>query len=108
MSALHWRHKSNELNGVSLGLRFDYEFHMPISRIFNPFAEYGLGVALISDTTIGARDMSSAFHFKNQLGLGLRTRHFDFFVRVSHFSNASMAAPNDGLDVLAVGVMFTY
>ena len=107
-SALHWTHELNSLTGVSSGLRFDYDFDSLTTYGVKPFVEYGLAVGLISDTVIAMRDLSTAFHFKNQLGIGLRTKGADFFFRISHFSNASIAEPNDGLNILTAGLIFAF
>lgn len=108
LSALHWSHELNSLSGVSIGLRFDYGFDSLATQRFTPFFEYSLGMGLISETVIAMRDMSTAFHFKNQLGLGVRTNRSDFLVRISHFSNASIAAPNDGINILTAGFIVSF
>ena len=108
LSALHWSHELNSLSGVSIALRFDYELPALTTQRFAPFFEYSLGMGLISDTVIAMRDMATAFHFKNQLGLGVRTNRSDFLVRISHFSNASIAAPNDGLNILTAGFIVSF
>lgn len=108
ITAFHWSHRENDLNGASVGLRFIYEFQFLKTGKFTPHFEYALGTALLYDTVIGPQNLSTAFQFKNQLGLGFRTRHYDVFVRASHLSNASIKQPNDGLNILTVGLLFKF
>ena len=108
LTALSLNHENNNIFGSSAGLKFDYEIPFLKARRLKPYIEYGLGTALISDTVIGDRDLSTNFHFKNQLGLGLKMKWGEFFVRASHLSNASLVQPNDGIDIISAGVMLTY
>lgn len=108
MTILHWNHEENDLNGASIETRFIYDMHfLKIGRL-TPHIEYALGTALISDTVIGTQNLSTAFQFKNQLGLGFRTQKYDFFFSASHLSNASIKQPNDGLNIIAAGVTFKF
>lgn len=81
---------------------FVYEFAGPGAR---PFIEAGVGVALFSATDVGHRNMSSAFHFEDRLGAGLRlvdgTR---LGVRAIHYSNAGLKMPNEGIESYALFV----
>lgn len=108
ITTFHWTHSENDLYGASIGAQFIYSMHSLQIGKLTPHIEYALGTALISDTMIGTQDMSTAFHFKNQLGLGFRTQQYDFFVRASHLSNASIKQPNDGLNILTAGVIFKF
>jgi len=108
LTAFNWDHENNEIFGSSVGFKFNYAIPFLITRRVSPFVEYELGTALISETRIGDRNLSTVFHFKNQLGLGLKMNWGSLFVRVSHFSNGRLRQPNDGIDILSAGVMFTY
>ena len=108
LTALNWNHENNNIFGSSVGLKFDYEIPFFKTRILRPYVEYELGAALISETVIGERDLSSVFHFKNQFGMGFKMRWGNFFVRVSHLSNGSLIQPNDGIDIHSAGVLLHF
>lgn len=74
-----------------------------------PYAEAGLGISLFSNDKLGNKEFSTHFQFSQHLGLGamFAERWFAGY-QYSHYSNADMNEPNDGLDLhqLAVGVSF--
>ena len=107
-TAHYWDHVTNKNFGGSIGLRIDYEIPFLKTGMFRPYIEYGLGAALITETVIGDRDLSSIFHFRNQLGVGLKANWGGFFLRGTHLSNAGIIEPNDGIDIISAGVQFTY
>lgn len=76
--------------------------------ILHPYIEAGIGVAGISKTEIAGRDMSTGFQFEDRIGVGVRMRHLDLSFRYMHYSNASIARPNDGMDIfiLTAGYRF--
>ena len=43
--------------------------------------------------------MTTAFQFEDRVGAGIRTEKLDFSFRYMHYSNGSMAQPNDGIDI---------
>ncbi|THF64594.1 acyloxyacyl hydrolase [Pseudothauera nasutitermitis] len=68
-----------------------------------PYAEVGLGAALFSGDRLGHRDISSHFQFSQHLGLGLEfTGGWDLGLQYSHYSNADIKKPNDGLDLYQI------
>lgn len=108
LTAFYWYHDNNEIFGGSAGYNLNYGIPFLKARGLRPYIEYELGVALISETRVGDRDMSTVFHFKNQLGLGLKMNWGSFFIRASHFSNARLRQPNDGIDILSAGLLLTF
>lgn len=76
---------------------------------FGPYAEFGLGGALLSNDRLGKKQLSTHFQFSEHLGLGLAfTGGWFAGWRFSHYSNAGMKSPNDGIDQhqLVVGIRF--
>lgn len=76
---------------------------------FRPYAEVGLGGALLSRTRLGGKELSTGFQFSEHLGAGVEFAG-EWFVggRFSHYSNASIKLPNDGLDLkqVVIGLRF--
>jgi opacity protein-like surface antigen len=76
-----------------------------------PYAELGLGVHLMSSTTLGDKSMSTQFQFGNHVGVGYRfgvKRAFDLSYRYQHLSNASIKQPNDGIDFHQVRLQYHF
>lgn len=81
----------------------------PSSGAWRPYAEAGLGVALFDRTQVAGRTISTAFQFSEHLGLGIEwNEKVSLGWRYSHYSNAGIRKPNDGLDMhsLVLGVRF--
>lgn len=76
---------------------------------FGPYAEIGLGGALLSRDNLGSKEFSTHFQFSEHVGLGLEFGG-DWFAgwRYSHYSNANIERPNAGIDLhqLMIGVRF--
>lgn len=76
---------------------------------FGPYAEVGLGAAVFDHVRLANKNFSTGFQFTERVGLG-----FDFpggwFAgwQYSHYSNASIKTPNDGIDFhqLMIGIRF--
>lgn len=71
------------------------------------FLEGAIGVRLLSHTRLSAtRSMSTAFHFSDMLGLGLRWGDHGgrstLGVRLQHLSNLGIKRPNPGINFLQV------
>lgn len=74
-----------------------------------PYAELGLGVSLFSRDQLGTRDFSTRLQFSEHVGLGIEFGKGWFAGwRYSHYSNAGLKEPNDGIDLhqLLIGVSF--
>lgn len=83
-------------------------FHRGDGRL-GPYAEVGLGGALLSRTDLGGKGFSTHFQFTEQVGLGLEVPGGWFGGwRYSHYSNANIERPNAGLDLhqILIGVRF--
>lgn len=76
---------------------------------FQPYAELGLGAALLSRSDLGPKVFSTAFQFSQHAGLGLEFGgRFSVGWRFSHYSNGDIEMPNDGIDLhqLLIGASF--
>jgi opacity protein-like surface antigen len=74
-----------------------------------PYVEAGLGASLFSDDRLGNKDFSTRFQFSEHLGLGLEFSGRWFAgLQYSHYSNADIDKPNDGVDLhqIVVGMHF--
>lgn len=74
-----------------------------LSRAAGPgvFAETGVGVHLLSHTSITSRTFSTALQFGSHLGVGYRfggKQSYELSLRVQHLSNAAIKRPNGGIN----------
>jgi lipid A 3-O-deacylase len=67
--------------------------------LVGPYLEAGIGFHLMSHSSIGDRNMSTAFQFGDHIGLGYRfgKTGLDISYRFQHLSNASIKRPNPGI-----------
>lgn len=87
-------------HSLSFAPVFVYEFG---SGDIKPFIEAGIGVAVFSGTTAGDQKFGSAFNFEDRIGAGLKfgdTQRVG--LRVTHYSNAGIKEPNDGIESYAL------
>lgn len=90
----------------------------PVARIewpgeaYRPFAEFGVGINLLSHTKLlEDPDFSTAFQFGELLGAGLRfgaRGAWEVGVRVQHISNGDIKLPNDGLTYGSLRVAYRF
>ncbi|MBG7601534.1 MAG: acyloxyacyl hydrolase [Gammaproteobacteria bacterium] len=107
----YWRGSKRERSGNDIfAIAFSPVFALHLCRDcrYTPYVEAGIGVALLSDTIIDNRDMSSTFQFEDRLGVGIKRGDFDFHVRYMHYSNAGLSQPNDGIDIIIGGLSYKF
>lgn len=68
-----------------------------------PFIEAGIGAALFLDTRHEGRQFSTAFQFEDRLAAGMHLGDGELSLAYTHYSNADIKTPNDGLDIVALG-----
>lgn len=92
--ARHGKHSSAWQVGFAPFLRW-----WPTETPF--YVEAGFGPTFISNTRFADYELSTAIQFGTHVGVGyvFKKRH-QVSLRASHFSNASIKQPNDGLNVL--------
>lgn len=64
-----------------------------------PYGELGLGASLFSRDTLGGKEFSTHFQFSQHVGLGVDVGGaWSVGWQYSHYSNADIERPNDGID----------
>ena len=94
---------------------FDIGF-TPVLRIQpnglgGPYVEAGIGLHLLSHSSIGDRRMSTAFQFGDHLGIGYRfgtKGSYDLGYRFQHLSNASIKRPNPGINFHQIRLQYNF
>lgn len=79
------------------------------SGALRPYAEIGLGAALFSRSSLGGKEFSTRLQFSEHLGLGVELPGgFSAGWQFSHYSNADIKLPNDGIDFhqIVIGARF--
>ena len=77
-----------------------YEFS---GQNVKPYIEFGIGVAAFASTEVENNDLGSAFQFEDRFGVGLRfAGGHEVGVRATHYSNAGLTTPNDGVESYAL------
>lgn len=74
-----------------------------------PYAEAGLGISLFNRDTLGGKDFSTRFQFSQHLAVGVELAQRGFAgLQYSHYSNADIEKPNDGIDLhqIVIGAYF--
>lgn len=74
-----------------------------------PYVEAGLGGSLFSHTSLGDKAFSTAFQFSEHVGAGIEfAERWYVGWQFSHYSNAGIKRPNNGLDLhqIMLGMRF--
>lgn len=91
---------SGDEHAVSASPVFVYRFN---AESWRPFVEAGIGVAYFSDSFVGDQDLGSRAHFEDRFGVGVDISDTDAIrLRVIHYSNAGLEAPNQGINSWSV------
>jgi lipid A 3-O-deacylase len=92
--------KQSSNNSLSFSPVFVYEF---AGEKVKPYVEAGIGVAVFSSTQIEDNRLGSAFNFEDRIGFGLRFNGgHEIGIRATHYSNAGIKEPNDGIESYAL------
>lgn len=79
------------------------------TRDWRPYGEAALGLSLFSNDRLGKKEFSTHFQFSQHLGLGIERTGKGFAgYQYSHYSNADIDLPNDGVDLhqVVIGIHF--
>lgn len=77
-----------------------YEF---AGQTVKPYVELGVGVAVFANTEVENNQLGSAFQFEDRFGFGLRfAGGHEVGVRATHYSNAGISSPNNGVESYAL------
>ena len=92
--------KTSSNNSLSFSPVLVYEF---AGQNVKPYVELGVGVALFSNTELEDNKLGSAFQFEDRFGFGLRfAGGHEVGVRATHYSNAGLSSPNNGVESYAL------
>ncbi|HEX2831191.1 MAG TPA: acyloxyacyl hydrolase [Burkholderiales bacterium] len=86
-------------------------FRIQPNSLVGPYLEAGIGLHLQSHTSIGSKNMSTAFQFGDHIGFGYRfgaKSAFDLNYRFQHHSNASIKRPNPGINFHEVRLLYHF
>lgn len=73
------------------------------------FVEAGFGPNVMSETRFAGYDISTALQFGSHIGMGyVFNKKHQVTLRASHFSNASIKQPNDGLNILQLDYAYRF
>ncbi len=93
-------HYSSAKHSLSFAPVFVYEFG---NGSVKPFIEAGIGVSVFSSTRVGAKELGSAFHFEDRIGADVKIGETQRVgIRATHYSNAGIKEPNDGIESYAL------
>lgn len=91
--------KRSDNHSISLSPVLVYQFN---ADVFKPYIEAGIGIALFEHTRIESRNLGSSFQFEDRLGVGVRFYNQALSVRATHYSNAGLKNPNDGIEAYSL------
>ncbi len=92
--------KRASVSSLSFSPVFVYEF---AGDTVKPYVEAGIGVSVFSRTRIEDNNLGSAFNFEDRIGFGLRFNGgHEIGIRATHYSNAGIKQPNDGIESYAL------
>ncbi len=91
--------KRSDNHSISVSPVLVYQFN---ADVFKPYIEAGIGVALFENTRIESRNLGSSFQFEDRLGVGVRFYNQALSVRATHYSNAGLKNPNDGIEAYSL------
>ncbi|MFJ9990334.1 acyloxyacyl hydrolase [Pseudomonas putida] len=87
-------------HSLSFSPVFVYEFG---DSGYVPFIEAGIGLAAFSKTEVGDQKLGSSVNFEDRIGFGLKLPgQQKIGIRATHYSNAGIKQPNDGIESYAL------
>ncbi|MCO7572251.1 MULTISPECIES: acyloxyacyl hydrolase [Pseudomonas] len=92
--------KTSSNHSLSFSPVLVYEF---AGASVKPYIEAGIGVAAFAHTEVEDNKLGSSFQFEDRIGFGLRfAGGHEVGVRATHYSNAGIQTPNDGIESYAL------
>ncbi len=101
-------HKNLTTAAASLALRL-YPVLSGDEYVYSPYLFASFGPAVLSNRHFGVNTQAKNISIQSNGGFGVEYGHYDFNLRLAHFSNASVWKPNQGFNVLylfSVGYLF--
>jgi lipid A 3-O-deacylase len=108
ISLIHLNGRQNNIYAVAYSPVFTLLFESLNKKSYQPYIDFGIGVAFLDETKIDNRDLSSSFQFEDRLSVGIKNKTWDLYLRYLHYSNCSITGNNDGLDIVVAGVNFHF
>ncbi|KTC36025.1 MAG: acyloxyacyl hydrolase [Pseudomonas sp.] len=92
--------KASSNHSLSFSPVLVYEFS---AGNIKPYVEAGIGVAAFAHTQVEGNKLGSSFQFEDRIGFGLRFNGgHEVGIRATHYSNAGLKTPNDGIESYAL------
>ncbi len=85
-----------------------------LTYVFNPngniqpYLEVGIGGAFFTRTKVGDQNLGSSFNFEDRIGFGANIGNHKFGVRATHYSNAGLKKPNDGIENYSLNYSYKF
>lgn len=102
---------NDSITTVSLTPVFRLQPQRPGENGILPYIDFAVGIYILSDTTIGDRNLSTSFQFGSQIGVGFRfgkKQEFEIGYLFEHLSNASIKKPNPGINFLLLRLGYRF
>ena len=111
IKADHVSGQNDEIFDLGLTPVFRMQRDASLSSGVSPYAEAGIGPHLLSETSLGYKQYSTAFQFGSLIGFGLGfgdKGQYEISYRYQHLSNADIKTPNQGMNLhlLRLGYSF--
>jgi lipid A 3-O-deacylase len=106
----YWERRDGNLYGLAFSPVLTYNFDKIHAELV-PYVEGGLGVAYLSETRMGRRDLSTHFQFEDRIGFGGRfgeKKRHDLNFRYIHYSNGSIKEPNQGMEFFVLSYILHF
>ncbi|GMQ97303.1 MAG: hypothetical protein BMS9Abin15_1010 [Gammaproteobacteria bacterium] len=95
------KNRNGDITEIGITPVFRLQRHAPLDSGMMPFFEGSIGAHLISETSIGNRQLSTAFQLSESLAAGIRfgrKHQMELSYRLQHFSNGGVKSPNSGMN----------
>lgn len=101
----HWQNSNNHADNIT-ALSISPIARWRLTDNKRPlYLEAGIGVAYMDDNQIGDRRLSTHAHFEDRIGMSWQydtESDARISVQYTHYSNADIDTPNDGLDFYSI------
>lgn len=108
LSYSYWNGKNNTMSSVSYSPVFTLELVNFDIATFKPYLEAGIGISYLSKKEFENKKFGTNFQFEDRVGVGLKNRNLNLYVRYLHYSNAGIKKDNDGLNSVVVGAVLKF
>jgi hypothetical protein len=86
-------------------------FRLQMNDRKGPYIEAGIGLHLLSHTSLADRNFSTSFQFGDHIGAGFRFdigAEFDLGYRYQHLSNGGIKHPNHGINFHQIRLQYHF